>query len=697
MKTRLTMLLVAAVAVATPRAMARAGEDLDELQQKAIQEAVRRIAPSVVQIETSGGTDIIAAGPAGLVRRGVGPTSGLVVDPDGYIISSAFNFANKPAAIRVAVPGHKERYVARIVAVDQTRMLTLLKIDPEGNNRLVVPTPVPRADIKIGHTAIAVGRTLAPSVDALPSVSVGIISALDRIWGKAVQTDAKVSPVNYGGPLIDLEGRVIGVLVPASPRADGETAGFEWYDSGIGFAIPLVDINRVLPRMKTGTDKEPVVLKRGLLGITMEGQDPYANAAVVATVAPGSTAEKIGLKPKDELIEVAGRPVTTQAQLMHQLGPHYEGDVISLKVRRGKEKIALDKVALGGAATAYGQPFLGILPIRDDPQPGVEVRYVYPQSPAEKAGIKEGNRIMKLGLHTGAGGPIAWQPVAGRDRMLALLEQLAPGTEVVVELKRKGALTQNVTVKLGEAPDSVPAKTPEHSSAKKALGAAAKKEDKKEEKKPETGLLKRTTAAGDHTYWVYVPENYDPNLAHSLVIWLHPAGKGKESDMEKLVESWNYECEDYHMILLMPRTDNERGWTQGEAEFVQEAARSVMDAYTIDRQRVVAHGMGLGGEMAFYLGFHARNLIRGVATTGAALTSNPREKVINQPLAFFLVVGGKDPLHDAVKESRQKLAEQKYPVIYRELEDMGHQYLDGRVGRPVLDEIIRWIDTLDRL
>ncbi len=107
--------------------------------------------------------------------------------------------------------------------------------------------------------------------------------------------------------------------------------------------------------------------------------------------------------------------------------------------------------------------------------------------------------------------------------------------------------------------------------------------------------------------------------------------------------------------------------------------------------------MGLGGEMAFYLGFHARNLIRGVATTGAALTSNPREKVINQPLAFFLVVGGKDPLHDAVKESRQKLAEQKYPVIYRELEDMGHQYLDGRVGRPVLDEIIRWIDTLDRL
>ncbi len=119
------------------------------------------------------------------------------------------------------------------------------------------------------------GRTLAGGADQLPSVSVGILSALDRIWGKAMQTDAKVSPTNYGGPLIDLYGRVQGVLVPASPRAEGETAGFEWYDSGIGFAIPLEDVNRVLPRMLKGTKETPVNLKRGLLGITMQqSQDP---------------------------------------------------------------------------------------------------------------------------------------------------------------------------------------------------------------------------------------------------------------------------------------------------------------------------------------------------------------------------------------------------------------------------------------
>jgi poly(3-hydroxybutyrate) depolymerase len=59
-----------------------------------------------------------------------------------------------------------------------------------------------------------------------------------------------------------------------------------------------------------------------------------------------------------------------------------------------------------------------------------------------------------------------------------------------------------------------------------------------------------------------------------------------------------------------------------------------------------AHGMGVGGQMAFYLGFNKRDLFRGVATTGAALGSNPKERVANQPLSFFVVAGGKDPLKD---------------------------------------------------
>src|SRR5438046_7409249 len=94
-----------------------------------------------------------------------------------------------------------------------------------------------------------------------------------------------------------------------------------------------------------------------------------------------------------------------------------------------------------------------------------------------------------------------------------------------------------------------------------------------------------------------------------------------------------------------------------------------MDGYTIDRRRVVTHGMGVGGQMAFYLGFAARDLVRGVATTGAVLTTNPKERVPTQPLSFFLIVGEKDPIKEAVKASQDKLREHRYPTVYRELPD----------------------------
>src|SRR5262249_60057022 len=148
---------------------------------------------------------------------------------------------------------------AKMVATDTTRMIALLKIEATG---LPVPVAAPKKEIKIGQTALALGRTLEPDLNKSPSVSEGIISAVERIWGKALQTDAKVSPTNYGGPLVDLEGRVMGILVPASPHAEGETAGIEWYDSGIGFAVPLEDGFAVLPRLKQGQE-----LKKGVLAI----------------------------------------------------------------------------------------------------------------------------------------------------------------------------------------------------------------------------------------------------------------------------------------------------------------------------------------------------------------------------------------------------------------------------------------------
>jgi S1-C subfamily serine protease/predicted esterase len=541
---------------------------------------------------------------------------------------------------------------------------------------------------------------------------------VDRIWGRAVQTDAKVSPANYGGPIVDLYGRVVGVLVPASPRGEDETAGFEWYDSGIGFAVPLEDINAALPRMKKGTEKLPVILKRGMLGVTMKNQDQFEATPVVGAVNPASAAERFGIKPNDLILAIDDKPVANLAQLLHALGSKYEGDSVTVQLKRGEEEVTLKNVVLSSAVATYGQPFLGILPMRDDAEAGVEVRYVYPKSPAESAGVKAGDRILKFGVAP-PGQPVNLQPVANRDQLLTRLDTAAPGMDAHLEVRRKdGGKTETLSTKLTELPDTVPDKLPDPASiqdrkkdekkddkkeqARKDAGNYQtfvrlddeKKDEKKdEEKKIPTGLLKRQTGSGDHTYFIFVPRNYDPKVTHALVIWLHPANKGREKDVEAFTDTWEDYCEDNHFIVVAPTSENEKGWVPGEAEFIQQAVKDATDHYTIDKRRVVAHGMGVGGQMALYLGFHNRALLRGVATTGAALSGNPKEKINNQPLAFFLVAGGKDPLKDAIADTKSVLSEHKYSVIHREIAEMGHEYLD----RKTLEELIRWIDSLDRM
>jgi S1-C subfamily serine protease/predicted esterase len=659
--------------------------------------ALEKVAPSVVQIETTGGTDIIDTGPRGQpIRKGVGPTTGLIVSPDGYIISSAFNFANKPSFILVAIPNRKDRLPAKVISTDHARFLTLLKVEATG---LPVPVATPRKEIKVGQWSLAMGRTWA-AVDHPPSMSVGIISAVDRIWGRAVQTDAKVSPVNYGGPLVDITGRVQGVLVPASPRGEDETAGYEWYDSGIGFAIPLEDILASLPRMKEKKD-----LRRGLLGFAPKEGDIYTTAAVVGTVMPLSAAATAGIKAGDVITEVDGVRVNRQAQVMHLLGRKYEGDTVSVKVKRGQQELSFANLKMTGLLTAFAHPFIGIVPVRDDPELGVEIRFVFPQSPAAVAGLNPGDRILTLGVDKETP-----KPFAGRDGLLELLTAHMPGDEVKMEVRRKDVKDKldTVTLKLGELPSIVPNELPEPASLKKALvprkavgpkpmpmvvPPPKKEEPKKDPKNVETGLFERTSAARDHHYWVYVPEDYDPNIAYALVVWLHPAGKGTEKELKKVANTWDQICQDRHMILVCPQAQNETGWLRNEAGFILEVIQDLISNYTIDRQRIVAHGWASGGQQAFYLGFQSRDVIHGVATTGAVLSGLVPDSAPNQRLSFFIVAGGKDPLAKEIADTKTKLTEKKLPVVFRDIPDMGSQYLDT----DTLAELARWIDSLDRL
>jgi serine protease Do len=223
---------------------------------------------------------------------------------------------------------------------------------------------------------------------------------------------------------------------------------------------------------------------------------------------------------------------------------------------------------------------------------------------------------------------------------------------------------------------------------------APKEEPKKPEakKKPATGLLKRTNAGRDHEYWLLVPEDYDPNIAYALVVWLHSASKTKDKETESVLGAWEDACSDNHMIMLCPKAESEAGWIGSEADFIQETIQNVLAEYTVDRKRIVAHGMGNGGQMAYYLGLNARDLIRGVAPVGAALTSQVKDNVANQRLAFFIATGGKDPLVDAIRETKDKLTEHKFPVVYREIPDQSAQYLDNET----LHALIQWVDSLDR-
>ena len=190
-----------------------------------------------------------------------------------------------------------------------------------------------------------------------PNISVGIVSGLNRIWGKAIQTDAKISPSNYGGPLVDIQGRVLGVLVPLSPDSTDNVAGVEWYDSGIGFAITLSHVNSVLPRLTQGQD-----LKPGILGVNLNSRDIYTQPPVIAGCRPNSPAYKAGFKAADRIIEIDGRPIERAGSVAQANGSPLCRRHAARR-RRCAAKSAIERdLTLVDALDPYQRPFLGILP-----------------------------------------------------------------------------------------------------------------------------------------------------------------------------------------------------------------------------------------------------------------------------------------------------------------------------------------------
>jgi serine protease Do len=682
-------------------------------EEAALRAAAERVAESVVQIRTIGGLDTV-----GRTLLADGPTTGLVISADGYFVSSAFNFVQQPASILITFANGKQS-PAELVATDHSRMLVLLKAT--GASDLAVPELVPEAEIRVGQWAVAVGRTFRPDRS---NVSVGIVSATDRMFGKVLQTDADVSMANYGGPLVDIRGRVLGVIVPMAPQATSEVAGVEWYDSGIGFAVPLAAITDRLEKMKRGDDQ-----RAGLLGIGLLPGNPHTAAAELASVRPDAPAANAGLKKGDRIVEIDGKPIRTQTDLRFALGPRYGGDRVKLGIERGSERLARE-IELIGELPEFRHAFLGILPLRpagtaksnagqnpekpndnggahderadekDDQNSddndsdssndeedkssegdGVAVRMVYAGSPAEQAGVQAGDRITRIN-------DAAIDTVADA---IAELNNAAPGSDVALRFVRADK-PMDVKLTANRLPTSVPAELPgayEPPNANKADQTAdAEQPAPPEGAKGESSELKLPEFPQQCR--VYLPAMHDDGRALGLLLWLHAAGKANADDV---IRDWQPICDRDGLILVAPVSAEEDRWDRTELEYLGRLVERVLSQHEVDPHRVVVYGEAGGGAMAWLLGVSGRHLIRGVATSAAPL---PRQLIVpsNEPmqrLAILAAIPSDSDSSVQIAQGLQKFSEAGYPVTTLTGANAG-----GQLSAAQREELARWIDTLDR-
>lgn len=308
--------LVCGIALVQPLGSRCAGatppEQLAELKAEAIAAAVERVEGALVQLRIIGEF-------RGLSRTAAGVGTGVLVDRQ-WVITSRFGLEQRPDVLLVLLPGG-ERRSAKVAAFDLGRNLALL--------RLAEPVSFDPADLEArsdpepGETAVALGA--AYSADEC-SVTVGIVSATGRFLGRAVQTDAATSPANYGGLLIDLKGRVLGITTPLGDQ-QGQL-GVRLYDSGIGFAIPLHQVRDRLERLCSGEELSP-----GRIGVRFRAGNPFASPAVIARVSPEGPAAEAGIEPSETVVAVGETPVGSVKQFELAMGPYDAGDEVAITVR----------------------------------------------------------------------------------------------------------------------------------------------------------------------------------------------------------------------------------------------------------------------------------------------------------------------------------------------------------------------------
>ena len=320
--------------------------------------------------------------------------SGFLITNDGYIITNN-HVVSHASSITIKL-GDSREFQAKIIGTDRTSDIAVLKIEAEN-------TPyIEWADsdeLKVGQWVLAIGNPFGLT----HTVTAGIVSAKGRNnvgitdYEDFIQTDAAINPGNSGGPLINLDGRAVGVNTAIVSRTGG--------NMGIGLAIPANIAKAIYLQL---LEKGKVV--RGSLDIYVQQLTPKlaksskiknGKGVVITGVIEGSTAEKAGLKTGDIVIEFDGTIIDSTEVFRNRAAMLTPGEKANMVVVRQGQEVTLNVEAdknvlanLGFTVSAITKKMakkVGLKSIK-----GVMISSVEPESIAQKTGLKAGLVIVEV-------------------------------------------------------------------------------------------------------------------------------------------------------------------------------------------------------------------------------------------------------------------------------------------------------------
>jgi len=381
------------------RAWARRRTPVVEVVEKTRGAVVNIAATSVVVSRLPFGFDSLFDDIFEAPRKATSAGSGFIIHPSGYMVTNAHVVA-RSADNKVTFadePDH-QAHPARVVTIDLEHDLAILKIDT------AKPLPYLRLgrsdDLMIGETVIAIGNPLGYH----HTVTTGVIGAVNRTleFGQEVQykgliqVDAALNPGNSGGPLLNINGELIGINTAI--RGDAQN---------IGFAIPVDHLRRMLPEMMTAEIESH---REVWIGLTVSDKDLVR----VTSIAQGGPADRAGLRAGDVLLRVDGAVVTQAMDFYAAILDKKVGDTVLLGISRGGTghtitlrlqampkpqgaKLAWDRLGMRlEEMTAQQARKFGL------PRPiGLLITDVDPNGPAASAGIRRGDVLYELGRYRG--------------------------------------------------------------------------------------------------------------------------------------------------------------------------------------------------------------------------------------------------------------------------------------------------------